>query len=155
MTGSTADRTRRCADSRKRWYVNFVVEVREAETTRGTKQIGMDLGLKTLATCSDGRKIEAPQGYRRPQKRLAESQRKRRSRQSRNLHAKIANRRKDFLHKESDRLTQEWELIVIGNVSSSKLVKTNLAQSVNDAGWATFRHFLSYKAIARKGVTVR
>jgi len=137
-------------DSRKRWYVNFVVDVPESEATTGTKQIGIDLGLKTLATCSDGSKIEAPRWYRNQQKRIAEHQRKKRSRQARNLQAKIANRRNDFLHKESDRLTKECEFIVVGDVCSSKLTKTNMAKSVNDAGWSTFKNLLSYKAIARK-----
>ena len=139
-------------DSRKRWYVNFVVEVPEAEATTGTQQIGIDLGLKTLATCSDGSKIEAPRWYRNQQRRIAEHQRKKRSRQARNLQAKIANRRKDFLHKKSHRLTKECELIVVGDVCSSKLTKTNMAKSVNDAGWAMFKNLLSYKAIARKVV---
>jgi len=121
-------------DSRKRWYVNFVIEAPEAEATMGTKHIGIDLGLKTLATCSDGRKLEAPRWYRNQQRRIAEHQRKKRSRQARNLHARIANRRKDFLHKESDRLTKDCELIVVGDVGSARLAKTNLAKSVNDAG---------------------
>ena len=139
-------------DSRQRWYVNFVVDVPEAEATTGTRHIGIDLGLKTLATCSDGRKIEAPRWYRHQQRRIAEHQRKKRSRQARNLHAKIANRRKDFLHKESDRLTKECELIVVGDVGSARLAKTKMAKSVHDAGWATFKNLLSYKAIARKVV---
>ena len=138
-------------DARGRWYVNFVCEAPE-ELSAGKKHLGIDLGLKTLATCSDGSKIEAPRWYRRTQKRIAEQQRKRRSRRVRNLHAKIANRRKDFLHKESHRLTQDCELIVIGNISSSNLAKTHLAKSVNDAGWAMFKHFLDYKAVARKVV---
>ena len=139
-------------DARGRWYVNFVCEVADEAPTTGTQHIGIDLGLKTLATCSDGRKIEAPRWYRNQQRRIAEYQRKKRSRQARNLHAKIANRRKDFLHKESDRLTKECELIVVGDVCSSKLTKTNMAKSVNDVGWAMFKNLLSYKAIARKVV---
>jgi putative transposase len=138
-------------DARGRWYVNLVCEAPE-EISAGKKQIGIDLGLKTLATCSDGSKIEAPCWYRRTQKRIAEHQRKKRSRQARNLHAKIANRRKDFLHQASHRLTQDCAFIVIGKVSSSKLAKTHLATSVNDAGWSLFKHFLEYKAVARKVV---
>ena len=137
-------------DARGRWYVNVVVEAPDEAPTTGTRQIGLDLGLKTLATCSDGTKIEAPRWYRAQQKRLAECQRQRKPRRVRNLHAKIKNRRLDFLHKLSTQRVRDCELIVVGDVSSSRLTRTNLAKSVNDAGWFLFRRLLDYKAIARK-----
>jgi IS605 OrfB family transposase len=65
---------------------------------------------------------------------------------------KVANRRKDFLHKLSTRLTKQFGYIFVGDVSSSKLAKTRMAKSVLDAGWSMLRNFLSYKAIARKVV---
>lgn len=139
-------------DARKRWYINFAVDCPDEAPTTGTQHIGIDLGLKTLATCSDGSKIEAPRWYRNQQKRLAEFRRKRKARKVRTLHAKIANRRLDFLHKASTKLVNNCELIVVGDVSSSKLTETNRAKSVNDAGWATFKTLLSYKAIARRVV---
>ena len=67
------------------------------------------------------------------------------------LHAKIANSRKDTNHKISHELTRDNNLIIVGDVSSSKLVKTNMAKSVLDAGWSQLKNFLKYKATRRSG----
>ncbi|MDX1656495.1 MAG: transposase [Candidatus Competibacteraceae bacterium] len=77
-----------------------------------------------------------------------------RKRQIRTIHAKIRNRRKDRLHKESTALVKDNELIVIGNLSASRLAKTPMAKSVLDAGWWMLKTLLCYKAIARKVVFV-
>ena len=70
---------------------------------------------------------------------------------SRLNHAKIANRRKDFLHKVSAEIAKSYGTIVVGNVSSEKLAQTRMAKSVNDAGWSMLRNMLSYKAIRHGG----
>lgn len=132
-------------DARGRWYACFHVEVADASPT-GTNEVGIDLGLKTLATCSDGEIIPALQHFRRYEARLALAQRASNKRRVRAIHAKIANTRRDQLHKATAKIARENQLIVVGNVSSRKLVKTRMAKSVLDASWAMLKHQLAYKA---------
>jgi IS605 OrfB family transposase len=128
--------------------------VRCADSAPVTR-VGIDLGLRELATFSTGDKIVIPQFYRKSEQRLATAQRARKTpKRVRAIHAKIANRRKDFLHKTSTKLAQEYGLIVIGDVSPSKLAKTRMAKSVLDAGWADLKRMLSYKSIRNGGSTL-
>ncbi len=137
-------------DTRGRWYINCPVEVAEA-TQAPLKYIGIDLGLHNLAMLSTGEKIEAPRLYRTSEAKLANAQRRRKTKRAKAVHAKVANRRKDFLHKASAKIANEFGLVVVGDVSPSKLARTNMAKSVLDAGWSAFRDMLSWKLRLRSG----
>lgn len=132
-------------DARGRWYVVFQCEVDEKMPT-GPGQIGIDLGLKAVATCSNGLVVPALRHYRQYEAALAVAQRARNKRRVRAIHAKIANARRHHLHEHSTRIARENELIVVGNVSPSKLVKTKMAKSILDASWAMLKSQLAYKA---------
>ena len=137
-------------DTRGRWYINCPVEAKEAIMAPNAK-IGIDLGLKDLATLSTGAKIEMPSFYRKSEEALDKSQRAHKSKRSRAIQLKIANRRKDFLHKASNKLARKYGLVVIGDVSPSKLAQTDMAKSVLDAGWSRFKDMLSWKLRLRSG----
>lgn len=140
-------------DARGRWYFNVVVDV-EAKIPKGQDKIGIDLGLTDIATCSDGTKLEAGRFYRSLEEKLATAQRARNKKRVRNIHAKIANRRKDTLHKFSRQLVNRAGEIYVGNVSSLKLVKTRMAKSVLDAGWGQLKAMLGYKC-AHAGIVFK
>ncbi len=132
-------------DALGRWYVCFHVEVEDVKCL-GNEEIGIDLGLKTLASLSNGEKIEPKKFTRQYEEKLAVAQRARNKQKVRRIHAKIKNCRKDFLHRETTRLSRNYALIAVGDVNSKNLAKTRMAKSVLDASWSTFRTMLKYKS---------
>ncbi len=131
-------------DSRGRWYLNVVVKVK-AVPTAGTASVGIDLGLKEAAVASTGERIEG-RWYRCHEQKLGIAQRAGKKNRTRAIHAKIKNQRQNDLHQFSAQLVRNNAAIFVGDVASAKLVKTKMAKSTLDAGWAMLKTMLEYKS---------
>lgn len=127
------------------WWLSLPVKVAVEQTSALKEAVGVDLGLKSVATTSDGVKLEAVRFYRDAEQKIAQAQRRSHKRQAKRLHRKVANRRKDALHQFSRKLVDTYQQIVIGNVSSASQTKTKNAKAVLDSGWGMLKTQLQYK----------
>jgi IS605 OrfB family transposase len=107
--------------------------------------VGVDLGLKDIATTSDGDRLAAGLFYRGIESRIAQAQRRGHKRQAKRLHRKAARQRQDALHKFSRKLVNQYDVIVVGDVSSPKLARVGMGKAVLDSGWGMLRTQLLYK----------
>ena len=140
------------------WFVCFQIEVETPAVERPVSRVGLDMGLSSLVAMSTGETIPAPQWTKRAAKGLRRRQRalSRRKRFSAGWkrakcamarhQAKVAARRRDFLHKLSRRLVREHSHLALEDLTVKALARTMLAKAVHNAAWAQLTAMLSYKA---------
>ncbi|MFD7686492.1 RNA-guided endonuclease InsQ/TnpB family protein [Streptomyces sp. NPDC059781] len=145
-------------DSAGRWFVSLLCEDAIAPAPATTAAVGLDVGITSLVTLSTGEKIANPKHERRDRARLAKAQRElsRKAKGSANrdkarrkvarVHGRIADRRRDFLHKLTTRLVRENQTVVIEDLTVRNLLKNGrLARAISDAAWTELRSMLEYK----------
>lgn len=142
-----------------KWYACFSVEYEPASKPVPEKSIGIDMGIKSFAVTSDGEVIKNPKYLIKSERKLISKQRKlsRKKKGSANriktrkivakLHYKIRNQRKDFHHKISRKIIDNYGFIAVEDLNIKNMVQNhNLAKHISDAGWGHFLNYLTYKA---------
>lgn len=145
-------------NSSGQWFASFQCEEEIEKLPPSPNKIGIDVGITHFATLSDGRKFSQPKKIRRLRKKLARLHRQhsRKAKGSKNrerarkkvarIHQRIADVRKDFLHKLSTQLVRENQAIALEDLAVSNMVKNRkLSRVISEQGWRDFRTMLEYK----------
>jgi putative transposase len=151
------------------WYACLSCEVERRALEPSPNTVGVDVGLTWFATLSTGEQIENPRFFRQDEKDLAKAQRKLqaakntpdygpRKRTVQHIHKRIANRRKDFAHKLSRRLVNEFQVIAFEDLDIQEMQThngTGVNKSIGDVAWHQFVQFTTYKAASAGRSCVR
>lgn len=142
-----------------KWYASFSVECEPERLPDNPSQVGIDVGLKTFATLSDGTEIANPRFFRKEEKALAKVQRKhskltkgtperRKHRKAvARVHERISFRRQNFTHQTSRVIVDSYGFIAVENLHVNRMLHNHcLAKSISDAAWSAFFDQLSHKA---------
>ncbi len=145
-------------DCSNRYFLSFVVEVQPIQAEAKNPSIGIDLGIKTFAVMSNGEKAESP-SYKKLDRKVRKLQRKlaRQPHDSKRrnvtririakFHNRIADTRKDFLHKLSTKIVNENQVIILEDLNVSGMVKNRkLSRAISQQGWYEFRTLCEAKS---------
>jgi putative transposase len=147
-------------DAAGRYFVSFLVEEKIAPLPVVEAQVGIDLGLHDVVVLNTGEKVGNPRFFRQDEVRLVKAQRRlskkklgsknrdKARRKVARLHARIADRRTDFLHKLSTRIIRENQTICVESLRVKAMMKhPTLAKAIHNVGWGEFVRLLTYKAV--------
>lgn len=141
-----------------RWSVSLLVDVEIEPLPESPNEIGIDLGVTSLVTLSNGEKVVNPKGFKAKRRKLKKAQKalSRKQKGSNNrykarlkvarVHQEISDARIDFLHKLTTRLVRENQTIAVEDLGVKNMVKNRkLALDLSDASWAELVRQLDYK----------
>ena len=145
-----------------KWFACFSCEIEKDVVTQPIdNSIGIDLGLSTFATFSNGESIPRQRFFKEYEKKLAKASRKRELQEKGSkarskaklveskIHERVANLRKDFAHKHSLKLVRSFDLICLEDLSIKSMQegdKKNIRKGIADVAWNQFIQFTQYKA---------
>jgi putative transposase len=147
--------------STNKWYVSFIQEVGLEYQTNTNKSVGIDVGLKTFATLSDGVEIPNPRFFKQEEDNLAKAQRKlskakkgsknkiKRCKVVARIYERVTNKRSDFSHQISRQIINSYDIICIEDLNINRMQENNFKcvnRSISDVAWKQFFERLSYKA---------
>lgn len=153
-------------DPTGKWFVHVVSHFRPDPVPVPDTATGIDLGIRNLVTLSDGSTVPNPRFLRAASRRLRREHRslsrkqpggRNRARQRKRLaaaHAKVARKRRDFLHKVTSRLIMEHGVLCIEDLNVRGLARTKLSKDIADASFRELRRQLTYKAAWRNRTIV-
>ena len=141
------------------WYANIAVKIADVPEVEVQTTTGIDVGLESFLTTSDGDKVHNPRHFRESEKQLRKAQRilSRRDKGSiryqqqreivAKIHEHIANQRRDCHYKTAHRLFSQCDEVAVEDLTIRNMVQNrHLAKSISDAGWGTFQSILQSKA---------